>query len=103
MSPLGATLGDNSGDNTVHFAALRLMLIGSGNLLMTVHSLDQVRAKTLVPFVMQGAIRVLPTRIVNFMEQRATFEFKTTQMDEKFRILRIVIYTKTVFTSYPGN
>jgi hypothetical protein len=70
---------------------------------MKVFSLDDVRSKTLVPFAMLPGNRIIPTRIVNFVEQRASFELKTTVMDEKFRINRIVVFSKPVFTSFPGS
>src|SRR5262245_8045435 len=102
--PKGAALSEvSSGENISHFASIRVRVNGSGNLKMKVYSLDDVRSKVLVPFTMQTANRIIPTRIVNFMEQRAAFELKTTEIDEKFRINRIVIFMKEVFTSYPGS
>ncbi len=102
--PIGAVLCEgSSGENISLFAAIRIRLNGTGNLLMTVYSLDDVRSKTLVPFTMATTTRIIPTRLVNFMEQRASFELKTTEIDDRFRINRIVIFTKEVFTSYPGS
>lgn len=101
---LGAAISEgSSGEGIVHFAAIRIRVNGVGNLKMAAFSLDDVKSKTLVPFVMQPANRIIPTRIVNFMEQRASFELKTTDINEKFRINRIVVFAKTVFTSYPGS
>jgi hypothetical protein len=100
----GAAISEqSSGENISHFAAIRIRLNGTGQLKMKVYSLDDIREKELVPFTMANATRIIPTRIVNFMEQRAAFELKTTEIDEVFRINRIVIYTKEVFTSYPGS
>lgn len=102
--PKGAALSElSSGENISHFAAIRVRVVGTGDLQMTVYSLDDVRSKTLVPFTMAAATRIIPTRLVNFMEQRAAFELKTTEMDEVFRINRIIIFMKEVFSSYPGN
>ena len=100
----GATLSEgSSGENISHFAAIRIRLVGNGNLKMAVYSIDDVKSKTLVPLAMQATNRIIPTRLVNFMEQRASFELKTTEPGERFRINRIIIYTKEVFTSYPGS
>lgn len=100
----GAAISEaSSGENISHFAAIRIRVNGTGELKMKVYSLDNVREKTLVPFQMNLLNRIIPTRIVNFMEQRATFELKTTEIDQHFRINRIVIFTKEVFTSYPGS
>ena len=99
----GAALSEGSfGENISHFAAIRIRSVGSGELKMRVFSLDDIRLKELVPFQMAFASRVIPTRIVNFMEQRASFELRTTEIDEKFRINRIVVYVKEVFSSHPG-
>lgn len=100
----GAAISEqSSGENISHFAAIRIRVNGTGELKMKVYSLDDVRNKTLVPFQMNTQNRIIPTRIVNFIEQRASFELKTTQLDEHFRINRIVLYMKEVFTSYPGS
>ena len=102
--PVGAaTSHRSSGENISHFSTIRIRLNGTGSLKMAVFSLDDVRSKTLVPFQMMTNARIIPTRIVNFMEQRASFELKTTVLDEKFRINRIIVHTKAVFTSYPGS
>lgn len=102
--PKGSALSEmSSGENISHFAAIRIRLTGVGDLKMTVYSLDDVRSKVLVPFTMSATARIIPTRLVNFMEQRAAFELKTTDMDERFRINRIVIFMKEVYSSYPGS
>jgi hypothetical protein len=102
--PKGAALSEgSSGENISHFAAIRIRSNGTGDLKLAVYSLDDVRSKTLVALPMAAASRIIPTRLVNFMEQRASFEIKTTEIDEFFRINRIVIFTKEVFTSYPGS
>ena len=100
----GAALSEGSfGDNVSHFAAIRIRSNGVGALRMTVYSLDDVRSKNLVALTMGLNSRIIPTRIVNFMEQRASFEIRTTEIDEVFRINRITVYQKEVFTSYPGS
>ena len=101
--PRGAALSEgSSGESVSHFAAIRIRLNGTGNLKMKAYSLDDVKTKELVPFVMKPVTRIIPTRIVNFTEQRASFELKTTEIDEKFRINRIVIFQKELYTSVPG-
>jgi len=100
----GAALSEgSSGENIQHFAAIRVRVNGTGNLKMRVSSLDNVRSKDLVSFTMATANRIIPTRLVNFQEQRASFELKTTEIDEYFKINRIVIFMKEMYTSYPGS
>jgi hypothetical protein len=103
MSPVGAATSEaSSGENISHFAAIRVRVNGTGDLKLKVYSLDDRKFKILVPLTMQTQARIIPTRLVNFMEQRASFELKTTNFDEQFRVNRIVIFTKEVYTSYPG-
>jgi hypothetical protein len=102
--PVGAAFSEaSSGENISHFAAIRIRVNGTASLKLAVYSLDDVRSKTLVPLTVTPTSRIIPTRLVNFMEQRASFEIKTTESGEYFRINRIVIFTKEVFTSYPGS
>jgi len=102
--PKGAALSEkSSGENISHFAAIRIRITGIGSLKMKVLSLDDVKAKTLVPLVMSRDNRIIPTRLVNFVEQRASFELKTSDIGERFRINRVVIFMKEIYTSYPGS
>lgn len=99
----GAALSEGStGENIQHFSTIRIRANGDASLKMTVYSLDDVRSKTLVPLPVMEKNRIIPNRLVNFVEQRASFELKTTEIDEYFRINRIIIYVKEVFTSHPG-
>jgi len=102
--PKGAALSEkSSGENISHFAAIRIRITGVGSLKMKVLSLDDVKAKTLVPLVMSRDSRIIPTRLVNFVEQRTSFELKTSDIGERFRINRVVVFMKEIYTSYPGS
>lgn len=89
-------------DNIVHYASVRMRLVGSGSLKMTMVSQDDVYSQTLVPFAMQAATNIRPTRLMNFQHQRASLECKTTEISEWFKINKIVIYAKEVFVDYPS-
>ena len=100
----GAALSEGSfGENISHFAAIRVRVNGTGNLVMSVHSLDDVKNKKLVPLVMTPTARIIPTRLVNFLEQRACFELKTVGLDDEFKINRIIVFMKETYSSYPGS
>lgn len=102
--PKGAAISEgSSGENISHFAAIRVRVNGTGSLQLKVYSLDDRKFKVLVPLSMTPLARIIPTRLVNFMEQRASFELKTTVIDEEFKINRIIVFTKEVYTSYPGS
>jgi hypothetical protein len=102
--PVGAALSEqSSGEATTHFGSIRIRVSGDGQLKIAVYSLDDLNSKTLAPLEMALRNRYSPTRIVNFSEQRATFELKTTNFSEYFKINRIVIFTKEMYKSYPGS
>jgi len=102
--PKGAAVSEqSSGESTSHFASIRIRVTGRGDLRLAVFSLDDLRSKVLTPFPLQEKARYAPTRIVNFSEQRASFEIKTTKLGDTFRINRIVIFSKELYKSYPGS
>jgi len=102
--PRGAALSEqSSGESTSHFASIRIRVVGKGNLNLSVYSLDDLRSKRMTPLPMEDRARFSPTRLVNFVEQRASFALYTTGMGDKFRINRIVIFSKELYKSYPGS
>lgn len=103
MAVGAVTSEQSSGESTSHFASIRIRVNGTGDLRLAVFSLDDLNSKLLVPLTMAERNRFSPTRIVNFVEQRASFELKTENIGEKFRINRIVIFTKELYKSYPGS
>lgn len=99
----GASASEGSGgDNVQHFSTVRIRATGQGELRILVRSLDDVRRKFLVPLKLEAASRIIPNRIVNFVEQKACFEFSTTQLNEYVRVNRIIVYMKDIYTSTPG-
>lgn len=99
---MAETALSSSQDNIVHFTSLRMRIIGSGSLVMTMRSQDNIYSSSLVPFTMQAATNIRPTRLMNFQHQRAQLECKTTGQGEWFSINKIVIYAKEVFVDYPS-
>lgn len=94
--------GKANGDMVQHFSTIRVRATGQGNLRMMVRSLDDVRRKFLVPLPLEAANRIIPNRIVNFVEQKACFEFSTTELNEYVRVNRITVFMKDIYTSTPG-
>lgn len=102
--PKGAAVSErSSGESTSHFGSIRIRVDGVGELRLAVFSLGDIVSKVMVPLPMAVKNRYSPTRIVNFVEQRASFELKTINFNEKFRINRIVIFSKELYKSYPGS
>lgn len=84
-----------------HFGIIRLRLNGLGNLRLRLLSLDEVKKKTLLPLVMSSLTNKEPTRLANFTQQRAQLEVRTIEIDETFKISKVIIFIKPVATSYP--
>lgn len=92
----------SEGENIVHFTGIRLRVNGTGNLIPTLYSLDNVLTQQLVPYPMLPVTERQLTRLSNFQTQRAALELKTTVMDEVFKINRIIVYAKEVFVEFPS-
>lgn len=98
---VGAALSSTQ-DNIVHYTSVRMRIVGSGNLDMTMYSQDEIYSSDLVPFVMSATTNIRPTRLMNFQHQRAYLKGSTNVSGEWFRINKIVIYAKEVFVDYPN-
>lgn len=102
--PKGAVLSGGSGGEIIsHFSAVRIRVNGAGSLKLSLFSLDDVVSTTLVPLTMAATTNIVPTRLTNFQQHRASLEIKTTEIDERARINRIIIFVKEVFTEWPST
>src|SRR5262245_37558272 len=102
--PQGAALSEqSSGEGITHVASIRVRVNGRGLLQVRAWSLDKLRVKEVPSIVMQPLIRHSQTRLINFVEQRVMIDLRTKGFNEKFRINRIVIFTKGIYKSLPGN
>ena len=100
----GAITSEGSGgENVQHISHVRVRAIGQGQIFLSVASLDYIKQKTLVPIVLQSVNRKTSDRLVNFVEQRASFTFHTPELNTYFRISRIIVYMKEIYTSHPGT
>lgn len=89
-------------ENIVHYTGIRLRVNGSGNLIPILYSLDNVLSSTLVSIPMLTTTERQLTRLCNFQTQRMAIELKTTEINEIFRINRIIIFLKEVFSEFPA-
>lgn len=99
--PSSAALS-GSQDNIVHYTSVRMRIIGSGQLDMTMFSQDDIFSSVLLPFTMTATTNIRPTRLMNFQHQRAYLKGSTDVINEWFQINKIVIYAKEVFVEYPN-
>lgn len=66
------------------------------------HSLDEVVNQDLLSITMQATTNREPFRLANFSQQRIRLELKTTEIDETFRITKIILFVKPLAAEYPG-
>lgn len=85
----------------LHFGSVRVRVKGSGNLKLTLNSLDDISSDILAPIAMSAATNIEPLQLANLTEQRASLELRTSVIGETFAISRITIFIKQVATGYP--
>lgn len=102
--PQGAILSNgSSGELISHFSAVRVRVNGTGFLQLALFSYDDVVSTTMIPLTMATATNIVPTRLTNFQQHRASLEMKTVNIDEEMRVNRIIIFAKPVFTEWPST
>jgi hypothetical protein len=85
----------------LHFGSVRLRVVGSGNLLLYLRSLDNVENETLIPISMTPLASAEPTVLSLFTNQRAQLEFRIKEINEYFSISKIIVFVKPIATGYP--
>lgn len=89
-------------ENILHCTGARLRVIGSGNLDMTLYTLDSVRSFPMLPLPLTATAERELTRIGNLKSQRIQLGFSVDVVNEYFKISKIVLFAKGSGTSYPG-
>ncbi len=92
----------SNGENEHHVVAVRLRVIGAGNLRLSLTDYDDVQTQTLVPIAMAAATRIEPMRLANFQSQRIRLVGRTTDINEWFDIHRIILFAKPIAVEYPA-
>ena len=89
-----------SGD-LLHFNAARLRVNGFGILRQILYSLDDINSQALPNITLASTTNKEPTVLVNFTEQRAYLDLRTTAKDEYFVVSKITIFVKPISSGYP--
>lgn len=90
-------------ENIIHFGAVTMRVNGSGLMKMRWISLDDAVSQELIPFTMATSPGKEPSRLSNFVQQRARLKMYTTELDEYFQINRVVLFVKEIYSQYPGT
>jgi len=100
--PFGASDTQSSGEFISHFNAIRFRVVGNGSLKLTFKSMDEVMQVALPPVALNAATNREPRVLANFQQQRAMLEGYTTDINETFKINRVIIFASSLWTEYPG-
>lgn len=88
--------------NIGHWTGVRIRVIGSGNLLMELESLDAAETETLAPLAMSTSSGREGFRLANLTTFRASLRLEVTEINEWFKIGGIVIFVKKVASEFPA-
>lgn len=100
----------SQGEAINHFNGVRLRVVGEGDLQVNVFALDDSNptivvapVETLIPYPMVTITQREPTLLMNVRQQRMSIEFKVTEINEWFEIGRVIVFTRPLFSSFPGR
>ena len=99
--PVAPSIGSHQ-EEVIHFAGVRIRVVGTGNLDLEFLSLDNVDTQTLVPLVMSNTTAREPTRLSNFISQRGMLKISTDSINDYFEINRIILFAKPIWSQFPG-
>ena|SRR5438876_8939374 len=85
-----------------HVVGIRLRVVGSGNLKLALLGLDDIQRLELKSLPLNATDRFEPMVLSNFQSQRVRLELKTTEIDERMDVSRIIIFAKPVAVEYPS-
>lgn len=94
---------NEAGEDLMHFTGIRIRVNGNGNLIPTFQSLDDVDSVTLTPFIINSTTAREPFKLANFISQRAFLRLETQQINEIFRINRVIVYAKPQYSQFVGE
>lgn len=92
----------NSGEYEHHVVSVKLRVIGVGDMDLALADLDDIQVQTLVPITMAVTTRFEPLRLANFQSQRIRLVGQVTEINEYFKIQRILMFAKPVAQEYPA-
>lgn len=94
------------GEYIVHYNAVRTLVLGAGTLHVTLYSLPDnegnQREVPLTDINLDTIGRRTPTCLANFKEQAVQIKMHTNEIDDVFRITRIIVFKLPTDTSFPS-
>lgn len=90
------------GGPVVHFAAVKIRVVGSGNLKLTYYGFDKILSQQLPDVPMTATNAREFRRLSNFQSERAIVRGETTEINEIMKVNDITVFAKPLWTEYPG-
>lgn len=97
----GSATTPSRGEMINHFNAVRIDLLGSGDLKLTAWASNESFSNDLVPITMSTTTYIQPTALMNMKQHRMSLEFYVEDINEYFQIKRLNLFMKMMFTSVP--
>jgi hypothetical protein len=85
----------------IHFGAVRFRVTGSGDLLLFMHSLDDINVVQLPSLTMISATNKEPVALANYIEQQGFLEFRISGFGNTFTISKLTLFIRPVATGRP--
>lgn len=89
------------GGTILHFGAIRIRVVGKGNMICTFQGFDDVLTQQLVAVDMAYPESRLKMRLANFQSQAGKLRMETTQLGEVMRVNDLTIFVKPLWSEYP--
>jgi len=89
-------------EELLHAGAIKIRVVGQGVLVPTLYSLNKVNQMTTAFVTMQSPNPNEPLILTNFVSHRIMLRLETNHLNDQFRINRIILYVKPIYTSLPG-
>lgn len=86
----------------IHFGAISVRVVGSGNFIPTFFGYDSVDSEVLNPLIMSATSKKELFRLANFQAQRGMLKLETIAINETFKVNNITIFIKPLWTNYPA-
>lgn len=84
-----------------HLGLVRARVQGTGTLKLRAFGYSQNSSEDLPSITLVSSTDIIPTVLGNFKKQKMQIQFMTTEIDEYFRLNRLIPFIKPTAASYP--
>lgn len=86
----------------IHVGAVRIRVVGNGNLITTLLGYNDVLSEELVSLILTPTDSREKQVLSNFKSQKTMVKLETRLIDEKMKVNSIIVFVKPLYSSYPG-